>query len=76
MYAELQVPTPMVPTRQLYFLRYCKTFADGMSAIVDVSVDNLRGDSPSIVNRYRRRPSGCLIQQLPNGFSKVNLKIA
>ncbi|MCO5566820.1 hypothetical protein L7F22_020501 [Adiantum nelumboides] len=72
MFAELQVPSPLVPTRQLYFLRYCKMFAEGMWAVVDVSVDNLRGDSPSIINKYRRRPSGCLIQQLPSGFSKVS----
>ncbi|MCO5573791.1 hypothetical protein L7F22_027565 [Adiantum nelumboides] len=72
MFAELQVPSPLVPTRQLYFLRYCKMFTEGMWAVVDVSVDNLRGDSPSITNKYRRRPSGCLIQQLPSGFSKVS----
>ncbi|KAI5082765.1 hypothetical protein GOP47_0002508 [Adiantum capillus-veneris] len=72
MFAELQVPSPLVPTRQLYFLRYCKMFGEGMWAVVDVSVDNLRGDSPSITNKYRRRPSGCLIQQLPSGYSKVS----
>ncbi|KAK9031374.1 hypothetical protein V6N11_032757 [Hibiscus sabdariffa] len=39
MTAEFQVPSPLVPTRENYFVR--------------------------------RRASGCLIQELPNGYSKV-----
>ncbi|XP_019447749.1 PREDICTED: homeobox-leucine zipper protein HDG2-like isoform X1 [Lupinus angustifolius] len=68
MTAELQVPTPLVPTRESYFVRYCKQHPDGTWAIVDVSLDNLR---PSPSSKCRRRPSGCLIQELPNGYSKV-----
>ncbi|KAL3372669.1 hypothetical protein AABB24_004956 [Solanum stoloniferum] len=68
MTAEFQVPSPLVPTRENYFVRYCKHHADGTWAVVDVSLDNLR---PSSVSRGRRRPSGCLIQELPNGYSKV-----
>ncbi|KAK7261082.1 hypothetical protein RIF29_27386 [Crotalaria pallida] len=68
MTAELQVPTPLVPTRESYFVRYCKQHPDGTWAVVDVSLDNLR---PSPSARCRRRPSGCLIQELPNGYSKV-----
>ncbi|CAI9087801.1 OLC1v1021974C1 [Oldenlandia corymbosa var. corymbosa] len=68
MTAEFQVPSPLVPTRENYFVRYCKQHADGTWAVVDVSLDNLR---PSSVARCRRRPSGCLIQELPNGYSKV-----
>ncbi|MFS8025581.1 putative transcription factor & lipid binding HD-SAD family [Helianthus anomalus] len=68
MSAEFQVPSPLVPTRENYFVRYCKQHADGTWAVVDVSLDNLR---PSSVSRSRRRPSGCLIQELPNGYSKV-----
>ncbi|XP_059623977.1 homeobox-leucine zipper protein MERISTEM L1 [Cornus florida] len=66
--AEFQVPSPLVPTRENYFVRYCKQHADGTWAVVDVSLDNLR---PSSISRCRRRPSGCLIQELPNGYSKV-----
>lgn len=69
MTAEYQVPSPLVPTRENYFVRYCKQHADGMWAVADVSLDNLR-PSANIV-RCRRRPSGCLIQELPNGYSKV-----
>lgn len=68
MTAEFQVPSPIVPTRDNYFVRYCKQHADGMWAVVDVSLDTLH---PGAVPRSRRRPSGCLIQELPNGYSKV-----
>ncbi|KAB2637548.1 homeobox-leucine zipper protein MERISTEM L1-like [Pyrus ussuriensis x Pyrus communis] len=68
MTAEFQVPSPLVPTRENYFVRYCKQQVDGTWAVVDVSLDNLR---PSPISRSRRRPSGCLIQELPNGYSKV-----
>ncbi|CAA3027265.1 homeobox-leucine zipper MERISTEM L1-like [Olea europaea subsp. europaea] len=68
MTAEFQVPSPLVPTRENYFARYCKQHGDGTWAVVDVSLDNIRATS---ISRCRRRPSGCLIQELPNGYSKV-----
>ncbi|XP_065878508.1 homeobox-leucine zipper protein PROTODERMAL FACTOR 2-like [Euphorbia lathyris] len=68
MTAEFQVPSPLVPTRENYFVRYCKQHVDGTWAVVDVSLDNLR---PNPISRSRRRPSGCVIQELPNGYSKV-----
>jgi hypothetical protein len=71
MTAELQVPSPLVPTRESYFVRYCKQHADGTWAVVDVSLDNLR---PSPSARCRKRPSGCFIQEMPNGYSKVSIK--
>ncbi|CAN6879095.1 unnamed protein product [Brassica oleracea] len=68
MTAEFQVPSPLVPTRENYFVRYCKKHIDNTWAVVDVSLDSLR---PSPIIRNRRRPSGCLIQELQNGYSKV-----
>ncbi|KAL7250291.1 hypothetical protein ACSBR1_012319 [Camellia fascicularis] len=68
MTAEFQVLSPLVPTRETYFVRYCKHHVDGTWAVVDVSLDSLR---PSPLARCRRRPSGCLIQEMPNGYSKV-----
>ncbi|CAN4078318.1 unnamed protein product [Withania somnifera] len=68
MTAEFQVPSPLVPTRENYFVRYCKHHADGTWAVVDVSLDNLR---PTSGTQCRRRPSGCLIKELPNGYSKI-----
>ncbi|CAL5070133.1 unnamed protein product [Urochloa decumbens] len=68
MSVEFQVPSPLVPTRESYFVRYCKQNADGTWAVVDVSLDSLR---PGSALKCRRRPSGCLIQEMPNGYSKV-----
>ncbi|KAL8107781.1 homeobox-leucine zipper protein MERISTEM L1-like [Apium graveolens] len=68
MTAEFQVPSPLVPTRENYFVRYCKQHDNGTWAVADVSLDNLR---PASISRCRRRPSGCLIQEMPNGYSKV-----
>ncbi|KAK9120520.1 hypothetical protein Syun_018137 [Stephania yunnanensis] len=74
MYAELQALTPLVPTRETYFLRYFQqNVEEGTWAIVDFPVDgfheshNLQLSSP----RYYRRPSGCVIQDMPNGYSRV-----
>ncbi|XXG73229.1 hypothetical protein AAC387_Pa07g2183 [Persea americana] len=68
MSAEIQVPTPLVPARESYFARYCKQHNEGTWAVVDVSLDSLR---PGPLMRCRRRPSGCVIQEMPNGRSKV-----
>ncbi|KAL0542903.1 hypothetical protein IC582_017984 [Cucumis melo] len=68
MSAEFQVPSPLVPTRENYFVRYCKQQTDGSWAVADVSLDTLR---PSPIPNTRRKPSGCLIQELPNGYSKI-----
>ena len=67
MSAEFQVPSPLVPTRESQFVRYCKQHADGSWAVVDVSLDSLRGGDA----RGWRRPSGCLIREMPNGYSRV-----
>lgn len=69
-YAELQLPSPLVPTRELYFLRYSKR-VDHLWVVVDVSVDSLRGNPPPSLLRCRKRPSGCVIEETANGYSKV-----
>ncbi|CAL9103908.1 unnamed protein product [Musa textilis] len=66
MTAELQVPTPLVPLRESLFLRHCKRH-DGLWVVVDVSMEVRLNP----MARYRRRPSGCVIQELPNDYSKV-----
>lgn len=74
MQAELQVLTPLVPVREVSFLRFCKQHAEGVWAVVDVSVDGIRenlaasGDHMSC----RRLPSGFLVQAMPSGYSKVS----
>ncbi|PSS16161.1 Homeobox-leucine zipper protein [Actinidia chinensis var. chinensis] len=68
MSAEFQVLSPLVPTREAHFVRYCKHYGDGTWAVVDVSLDSFYPCPPV---RCRRRPSGCLIQEMPNDYSKV-----
>lgn len=72
MQAELQVLSPLVPIREVNFLRFCKQHAEGVWAVVDVSIDANREtpNSPAFVT-CRRLPSGCVVQDMPNGYSKV-----
>lgn len=71
MYAEFQVLSPLVQTREMYFLRYCKQAADKVWAVIDVSIDCLRDNPPPCLLQCRRRPSGCIVQDMPNGYSQV-----
>ncbi|XP_020247870.1 homeobox-leucine zipper protein ROC3-like isoform X1 [Asparagus officinalis] len=72
MYAELQVLSPLVPTREAHFLRYCHHNAEeGTWTIVDFPIDRLHNGFDIPLPRYRRRPSGCIIQDMPNGYARV-----
>ncbi|KAL4333529.1 hypothetical protein GQ457_07G011870 [Hibiscus cannabinus] len=74
MYAELHVLSPLVPTREAYFLRYCQqqNLEDEMYwAIVDFPLDGFHNNLQSSFPLYKRRPSGCLIQDMPNGYTRV-----
>ncbi|KAJ9135107.1 hypothetical protein P3X46_032326 [Hevea brasiliensis] len=72
MYAELQVLSPLVPTREAYFLRYCQqNVEEGNWAIVDFPIDGFHDNIQPCFTLYRRRPSGCVIQDMPNGYSRV-----
>ncbi|RWW48064.1 hypothetical protein BHE74_00045899 [Ensete ventricosum] len=73
MHAELQVLSPLVPVREVHFLRFCKQLTEGAWAIVDVSIDGIRGtpNASPATTECRRLPSGCVVQDMPNGFSKV-----
>ncbi|KAG1362302.1 homeobox-leucine zipper protein ROC5 [Cocos nucifera] len=73
MYAELQVLSPLVSVREVNFLRFCKQIAEGAWAVVDVSIDGIRENScaPTANVKCRRLPSGCVVQDMPNGYSKV-----
>ncbi|XP_010691342.2 homeobox-leucine zipper protein GLABRA 2 [Beta vulgaris subsp. vulgaris] len=71
MYAELQMLTPMVSTREVYFVRCCKQLSPEQWAIVDVSVDNLEDNIDASLIKCRKRPSGCIIEDKSNGHCKV-----
>ncbi|KAJ0240619.1 Homeobox-leucine zipper protein HDG5 [Hirschfeldia incana] len=76
MYAELQVLSPLVPTREAYFLRYVEQNAEnGNWAIVDFPIDSFHDQiqplSATTLHEYKRKTSGCIIQDMPNGYSQV-----
>lgn len=70
MSAEFQLPSPLVPVRESYFARFCKQHDDGTWVVVDVSLDSVQHPGP--LETSRRSPSGCVIKEMPNGYSKVN----
>ncbi|KAF1862292.1 hypothetical protein Lal_00026818 [Lupinus albus] len=67
MYQELQVLSPHVSTREFHFLHYSQEIEKGTWAIVDVSYDNPQDKQCMPQFRSHRFPSGCLIQNMPNG---------
>ncbi|XP_044486190.1 homeobox-leucine zipper protein GLABRA 2-like [Mangifera indica] len=71
MFAELQMLTPMVPTREVYFVRFCKQISAEQWAIVDVSVDKVEENIDASLVKCRKRPSGCIIEDKSNGHCKV-----
>ncbi|KAJ4718106.1 Homeobox-leucine zipper protein like [Melia azedarach] len=71
MFAELQMLTPMVPTREVYFVRYCKQLSAEQWAIVDVSIDKVEENIDASLVKCRKRPSGCIIEDKSNGHCKV-----
>ncbi|KAJ0856178.1 putative homeobox-leucine zipper protein GLAB [Helianthus annuus] len=66
MKAEIQVISSFVPVRVLNFIRYVNKHSEGLWAVVDYSVDF--GTDRRLT---RRCPSGCILQSMPNGFTKV-----
>ncbi|KDP37249.1 hypothetical protein JCGZ_06305 [Jatropha curcas] len=71
MFAEVQMLTPMVATREIYFVRYCKQLSAEQWAIVDVSVDKVEDNIDASLVKCRKRPSGCIIEDKSNGHCKV-----
>ncbi|KAK7270842.1 hypothetical protein RJT34_26303 [Clitoria ternatea] len=71
MHAEMQMLSPLVPVRQLSFLRFCKMHGEGVWVVVDVAVDIDGNAEGNPLMNCRRLPSGCIVQDLANGFSKI-----
>ncbi|KAF1890676.1 hypothetical protein Lal_00013271 [Lupinus albus] len=69
MYADMHVLSPLVPSREFNFLRYCAQISDSVWVITDVSFDYLK--EKTIPSNSWRLPSGCLIKALLNGFTEV-----
>ncbi|KAL9320601.1 hypothetical protein ACSQ67_012440 [Phaseolus vulgaris] len=60
---EMHVLSPLVPSRELCFLRYCEQIEAHSWVIVDVSVDCTNGNNNP---KYWRFPSGCMIHEISN----------
>ena len=71
MFAEIQMLTPLVPTREIYFVRYCKKLSPSRWAILDISIDKLEENIDASLMKCRKRPSGCIIEDQDNGHCKV-----
>ncbi|KAK3194238.1 hypothetical protein Dsin_025548 [Dipteronia sinensis] len=57
MHAELQVLSPLVPVREVNFLRFCKQHAEGVWVVVNVSVDTIR-ETSSAVHKWNKLNAG------------------
>ncbi|TKV94743.1 hypothetical protein SEVIR_9G315700v4 [Setaria viridis] len=74
MQAEVQFPSPLVPAREVVFFRYCVHNGDeGTWSVVDFPAEGFQLEAlqTSSVVKCQRRPSGCIIQDMPNGYSRV-----
>ncbi|KAF5747994.1 homeobox-leucine zipper protein HDG11 isoform X2 [Tripterygium wilfordii] len=69
MYGQMHVLSPLVPTREFFFLRHCHQIEAGLWVIVDISYESMK--DRVLNSRCWRLPSGCMIQEMPNGCSKV-----
>lgn len=63
--------TPLVATREVYFVRYSKQISANQWAVVDVSVDKVEDNIDASLQKCRKRPSGCIIEDKSNGHCKV-----
>ncbi|CAN6209961.1 unnamed protein product [Urochloa humidicola] len=74
MNAELWVQSPRVPNRTVNILRFSKLVDEKQWPVMDVSVDGILGQDVTTPARYmgcRLLPSGCLIEDMSNGYCKV-----
>ncbi|KAJ0231466.1 Homeobox-leucine zipper protein HDG9 [Hirschfeldia incana] len=69
MYEQLHILSPLLPPREFMILRCCQQLEEDVWVIADVSYHQV--DFEFEIPACSKRPSGCLIQALPNGHSKV-----
>ncbi|GKD29828.1 homeobox-leucine zipper protein HDG11-like protein [Tanacetum coccineum] len=69
MYKEIQLTNPLVPNMKLIFIGVCKQMNDGCWVVVDASFDPPK--DAYYPSKFRRLLSGCLIESIDNGLSKV-----
>ncbi|KAH0720105.1 hypothetical protein KY284_005135 [Solanum tuberosum] len=70
--SELQIISDMIPSCEIKCLRFCQKHAEGLWVVVDVSIDTIqKGSQQCEIQSCRRLPSGCIIQDMVDGYSKV-----
>ncbi|KAG5614329.1 hypothetical protein H5410_014153 [Solanum commersonii] len=64
----------MVPVHEIQFLCFCQKHAEGTWIIKDVSIDTIKeGSQQYKIEKCGRLSSGYIIQDMPNGYSKIIL---
>ncbi|GMP68845.1 hypothetical protein CsSME_00028313 [Camellia sinensis var. sinensis] len=77
MYEQMHILSPLVAPREFYFLRYCREVEASVWVMVDVSYEydcsKLSKDLDPCGSPPRswRLPSGCMLQDKPNGCCEV-----
>ncbi|CAA7032802.1 unnamed protein product [Microthlaspi erraticum] len=66
---QLHILSPLVPARDFMIVRCCQKIDEGTWIVADVSHSIVNFDQVNA--SCFKRPSGCLIQTLPNAHSKV-----
>ncbi|XP_074311375.1 homeobox-leucine zipper protein HDG11-like isoform X2 [Silene latifolia] len=68
---QVHMLSPAMQQRDFYLLRYCRQIETGVWVIADVSYNYFRGASHVSQTFYWKHPSGCMIEEMPNGLSRV-----
>ena len=72
MYEQLHILSPLLPPREFMILRCCQQLEEGLWVIADVSYHQVAFEFEFGTPACYKRPSGFLIQAMPNGHSKVS----
>ena len=67
----MHIVSPSVPTPEFLLVRCCRQFEDGAWVIGDVSINSSKYKT-SVHTCLWRRPSGCLIREINQGFCWVS----
>ena len=72
MYEQLHILSPLLPPREFMILRCCQQLEEDLWVIADVSYHQVAFEFEFGTPACYKRPSGFLIQAMPNGHSKVS----
>ncbi|XP_018506060.2 homeobox-leucine zipper protein HDG11-like [Pyrus x bretschneideri] len=70
MYEQIHILSPLVLPRAFYFLRHCQQTEPGTWVIADVSYNSAKGSFARQPQSWRL-PSGCMIEDMHNGYAKI-----